>query len=685
MTMLTLALVASTFLATPIDDAREPNVILIMADDLGLAELGCTGGTRIRTPHIDALREGGMLFTNAYSGSTVCAPSRCTLLTGLHTGHAQVRDNGETPNFTGRPNDPATETIGGWKVPPEPNGFWGGQMSLEPGTETIGTALKRAGYATCGLGKWGLGGPDSVGHPNQQGFDHWFGYLCQRNAHNYYPTYLMRNNDRVTLEGNDRGLVGKQYATDLMVDEACAFVRSHADEPFLLYYATPVPHLALQVPDDSLAEYSGLWDDPPYEGGQGYLPHPEPRAAYAAMVTRFDRDIGRLVALLDELGIRDDTIIIVTSDNGSTFDLGGYDPEFFDGTGGLRGAKTWLHEGGIRVPLIVDWPGHVEAGSSSDVLVANWDIFPTILGLTGNSDEDVSEKDGIDLAPILLGTGKAPERDSLYWEFHSRGGLQALRSGKWKALRSGAHADAEAPIELYDLESDPAEEHDVAAAHPEVVARMDRLMKTSRTPSPIQRWNFGPEARGIEQRDDADTPRVTRRWTGRGDGISFADPANWTGEAEILVGAIRDVFVIDDGAAVVGGKAGCTTITCDGGELEVRLGRMTGSNKGFRNGALRITGGSVDRQFLLGTEVTLGGSGMLRLHGGAEPLNRSRVDFTSPDARLAFTNETPKDVLAEHVRKLTVNGEKAVDGDNIVIEAAGDGGSVVRMKSGDGS
>ena len=685
MTMLTFALVASTFLATPVDDPREPNVILIMADDLGLAELGCTGGTRIRTPHIDALRESGMLFTNAYSGSTVCAPSRCTLLTGRHTGHSQIRDNGESPNFTGRPGDPETETIGGWKVPPEPDGLWGGQMSLEPGTETIGTALQRAGYATCGVGKWGLGGPDSVGHPNLQGFDHWFGYLCQRNAHNYYPTYLMRNNDRVTLEGNDRGLVGKQYATDLMADEACEFVRTHAEEPFLLYYASPVPHLALQVPDDSLEEYSGLWDDPPYEGGQGYLPHPEPRAAYAAMVTRFDRDIGRLVALLDELGLRDDTIIIITSDNGSTFDLGGYDPEFFDGTGGLRGAKTWLHEGGIRVPLIVDWPGHVAAGSSSDELVANWDLFPTIMGLTGTTAADPDEQDGIDLTPVLLGTGESPQRDALYWEFHSRGGLQALRSGRWKALRSGAHADADAPIELFDLKNDPAESRDVAAEHPDVVARMDRMMKASRTTSPVQRWNFGPEARGVAPAPDADAPRVSRRWTGRGDGTSFADPENWTGEGEITAGGLVDAFIIDNGAAVVGGRSGCATLTCNGGELEVRLGRVTGANRGFRNGTLRIIGGSVDRQFLLGAEVALGGTGVLRLHGGAEPVNRSRVDLIGPDARLEFTAETPKDVRDEHLRKLTVGGEKAVVGGNILIEPVGDGGSVVRVKVGDRS
>jgi len=683
MSIITTILAAAAIQVGATEAPRDPNVILVMADDLGLAELGCTGGKRIRTPNIDALREEGMLFTNAYSGSTVCAPSRCTLLTGLHTGHAQVRDNGEKPNYTGPVGAPGTETIGGWEVPPEPAGLWGGQMSLAPGTETIGTALKRAGYATCAVGKWGLGGPGSEGHPNLHGFDHWFGYLCQRNAHNYYPTYLMRNDERITLEGNDRGLVGKQYATDLMVDEACAFVRAHADQPFLLYYATPVPHLALQVPEDSLEEYSGLWEDPPYEGGRGYLPHPEPRAAYAAMVTRFDRDIGRLADLLEELGIRDDTIIIITSDNGSTFDLGGYDPGFFEGTGGLRGAKTWLHEGGIRVPLIVDWPGRIEAGSSSDVLVANWDLFPTILGLTGNPDDGVGALDGIDLTPVLLGTGPAPDRDALYWEFHSRGGLQALRTGRWKGLRSGAHADADAPIELFDLEADPAEERDVAAENPEVVARIDRMMRASRTPSPELRWNFGPEARGEDQNPVAGEAGVRRRWTGRGDGASFTDASNWTGDEAVVIDELRDVFVIDNGAAVVGGDAGCPTLTFQGGALELRTGLVTGSNRGFRHGRLRVMGGTIDRQFLLGTDATLGGSGVLRLHGGAEPLNRSRVDLVGPDARLILVSETPEDARLEHLRKITVNGEPAEPDRNIVIEPLGTGdGSVVRIRSG---
>ena len=486
------------------DEGRSPNVIVIMADDLGRSELGCTGSQRIRTPHIDRLREHGMLFTQAYSGSTVCAPSRCTLLTGQHTGHAQIRDNYEEQNYTDAPGREGTERIGAWKKPPAPSGRWGGQLALRAETNTLARTLGKHGYATCGVGKWGLGGPGSTGHPNLQGFDHWFGYLCQRNAHNYYPTHLDRNGKRFDLEGNDRSPTGVLYATDLMVDDACEFIDRHADDPFFLYYATPVPHLALQVPDDSLAEYQGLWDDPPYPGGAGYLPHAEPRAAYAAMVTRFDRNVGRLVERLQRHGLLENTIIFLTSDNGSTFNLGGYDPEFFDGTGGLRGAKTYMYEGGIRVPLIVTWPGHIAPGSTSNLVVANWDLFPTTLGLVGVTAPE--GLDGIDIAPTLLGHDAQRERDWLYWEYHSRGGMQVVRLGEWKGIRLKAHGTPDAPIELYDLSSDPNETRNVASLHPEVVARMSQIMRDARTESAVPRWNFSPAQRARKtSSDEADS------------------------------------------------------------------------------------------------------------------------------------------------------------------------------------
>ena len=478
----------SVAVAAEVDD-RPPNVILIMADDLGLAELGCTGSERIETPNIDRLRDRGMLLTAAYSGSTVCAPSRCTLLTGRHTGTAQIRDNGETPNFTDDPGRAETEEISGWTAPPMPQGWWGGQRGLEPGTETIATALKRHGYATYMAGKWGLGGPKLGSMPTDHGFDGFIGYLCQRNAHNFYPTYIVEGDAKLMLAGNDRGLVGKQYSTDLMIDRAVRFIDRNAGSPFFLYYATPVPHLALQVPDDSLQQYAGRWPETPYPGGKGYLPNPTPRATYAAMITRFDRNVGMMMDELERKGIADDTVVILTSDNGSTFGIGGYDPAFFEGTGGLRGHKCNLYEGGIRVPTIVTWPGRIEAGSVDATPNANWDLMPTILGMTDSETDAVI--DGIDLSPALLGRGEVADRDHLYWEYHAGGGQQAVRSGRWKAVRIGVHRDPDVPVELYDLEADPAESIDVAALHPEVAARMLDIMRSQHTVSPIAGWNFG--------------------------------------------------------------------------------------------------------------------------------------------------------------------------------------------------
>lgn len=646
---------------------RPPNIILVMADDLGAAELGCTGSTTIRTPNIDALRARGMLFTNAYSGSTVCAPSRCTLLTGLHTGHAQVRDNYEHRNHSGTPGAAGTERLDAWATPPSPEGRWGGQLALAADTETLARVLHREGYATCGVGKWGLGGPGSEGHPNEQGFDHWFGYLCQRNAHNYYPTHLDRNGRRVDLEGNDRGLTGDQYATDLMADEAVAFVREHADEPFFLYYATPVPHLALQVPDDSLADYQGIWDDPPYEGGQGYLPHPEPRAAYAAMVTRFDRDMGRLFETLEALDIADETIILVTSDNGSTFDLGGYDPEFFDGTGGLRGAKTWLHEGGVRVPLIVAWPGRIDPGSSSALPVANWDFFPTLISLAGGST--TASLDGIDFSPVLLDEGDAPDREGLYWEYHSRGGMQAARLGDWKGLRVDAHGAPEAPIQLFDLKNDPNETTDLAAMHPEIVARIDAFMAESRTTSGVPRWNFDANERAAVEAGGS----TRRLWTGAGGDLLFTNPKNWTGTGAIDLSGLSDVYVIDDPTLVLGGASGVPRIMLSGGTIELDAGILSGVKAGVTGGTIIVRGGELHRQFLSATKVTLSGSGVLRLRGGAEPINRSTVAILGPDARIEFLSETPDEVVRKHLRKITVEGRPAVEGGNVSLVPAGKG------------
>lgn len=448
---------------------RQPNVILIITDDLGVGELGCYGQRIIRTPFIDTLAAQGVRFTSAYSGSCVCAPSRGTLLTGLHTGHAAIRDNKELSPT--------------------------GQQPLPSESVTIATLLRQQGYATAAIGKWGLGPPGSTGDPSQHGFELFYGYLCQRHAHNHCPSSLYRNAEVVALPGNKDnwpdGNVGGAYAPDLFREEALGFMRAHRDRPFFMLYATPVPHAALQVPEDSLAEYRGNFEDAPYDGKKGYLKHPAPRAAYAAMVTRMDRDVGTILAELRRLGLEDDTLVIFTSDNGPTFN-GGTDSAFFDSTGGLRGLKCELYEGGIHVPLIVRWPGRVPAGRTDQTVTANWDFFPTLATVCGVPADDMPRMlDGMNLWPTITGTGPAPVRTTdLYWEYHSGGGWQAARLGSWKGVRRNAKKNANGPIELYDLAADPRETTNVAASHPDVVEQIARIM-ASRTPSPVKEWNFG--------------------------------------------------------------------------------------------------------------------------------------------------------------------------------------------------
>ena len=373
---------------------RKPNIIYILADDLGYSELGCYGQTKIKTPNIDKIAAEGMKFTQHYSGSTVCAPSRCTFLTGLHTGHAHVRGN------KGRP------VVGQLPIPAE--------------TVTIPQLLKEVGYATGCVGKWGLGGPDTTGLPNKQGFDFFFGFLDQWRAHNHYPTYLYKNNEKFLLNNHDfkshqrikepfktdaewKKFQGKDYAGDRMGEQCLEFIKQNKDNPFFLYFASPVPHVSIQIPDDSLAEYDGKFPETPYLGTMGYLPHPKPRAAYAAMITRMDRDVGRIMKLLKELGIDDNTLVIFTSDNGPTFN-GGSDSKFFESAGPFKGLKTEVYEGGIRIPFIARWPKIIAAGSTSDHLSAFWDMMPTFTELAGAKTP--KNTDGISMLPTLLGNPK---------------------------------------------------------------------------------------------------------------------------------------------------------------------------------------------------------------------------------------------------------------------------------------
>ena len=456
---------------------RPPNVVYVLADDLGYGELGCYGQKKIRTPRIDQLAREGMRFTQHYSGSPVCAPSRCVLMTGLHTGHAHVRANWEN---------------GGWgEHEPE------GQLPLPEGTPTLARLLQDAGYATGAVGKWGLGGPDTSGHPNHQGFDLFHGYLCQRKAHNYYPAHLWRNGEKQVLEGNGWFRAHQKlteplatpgdyyamttravYAPDRMIEEALRFVAEHHDEPFFLYFASPIPHAALQVPPDELAAWPEEWDEAPYLGQKGYTPHPRPRAAYAAMVARFDRDVGRILDLLDELGLADDTVVMVSSDNGPTFN-GGTDSAFFESTAGLRGLKGSVWEGGIRVPMVARWPGRIAAGAVTDHPSAFQDVLPTVLELAGV--EHALEVDGVSFAPTLLGAGEQRAHGALYWEYR---GKQALRAGRWKAVRPRL-GKGELALQLYDLEADPGETTDVAAANPDVVAELEALLAAAHTPSEV--------------------------------------------------------------------------------------------------------------------------------------------------------------------------------------------------------
>jgi len=464
----------------------KPNIIFVLADDAGYGDIGPFGQKIIRTPALDRLAAGGMKFTQHYAGSPVCAPSRCVLITGRHPGHAVVRDNRE---------------IGTWYS-------FRGQIPLPATEPSIAAALKTAGYATGAFGKWGLGGVGSPGDPLHHGFDHFFGFNDQRQAHNYFPQYLIEDGNRYVLSGNanvseKEGLSlapgadprdpqsyarfsGRQYAPDLCRDRALQFIRDNRGRPFFLYYPSIAPHLALQVPEDSLSEYKGRLNDQPYTGGQGYLPQQFPRAAYAAMMTRLDRDVGLLVQVVRELGLEESTIFIFTSDNGAVFPMAGSDPVYFKSNGELRGYKQDVYEGGIRAPLIVSWKGCIPAGTTSSRVTGFEDWFPTLLELAGATNAGPDLLDGISFAPTLLG-GRQPERPFLYREFHGAGGQQSVRVGDWKLVRRhlmGTPKQPAAPTtELYDLAADPSEKKNVAPAHPDIVARLKKLAAEQHAPS----------------------------------------------------------------------------------------------------------------------------------------------------------------------------------------------------------
>jgi arylsulfatase A len=418
--------------------SAKPNIIYILADDLGYGHLGCFGQTEIKTPNIDRMAAEGMKFTNHYAGSAVCAPSRCVLMTGLHTGHCYVRGN--------RP------------LPVE------GNVPIPANSQTIPKLLKKAGYATAAIGKWGLGYPGSEGDPIKQGFDHFFGYNCQRQAHSYYPAHLWRNDKKVILKGN---LGGKQqeYSHDLLTAEALEWIQKSNRKPFYLYLPYTIPHAKFQVPD------LGIYADKPWS---------KTKKAIAAMITRLDGDVGRILRLVKELGIEKNTLVVFTSDNGSA---GGALANEFNGSGTLRGTKGSMYEGGLRVPFVARWPGKIKAGTVSNHVCSFQDMMATFAEMAG---VDIpGPTDGISILPTLLGKDEQNKHDYLYWEL---GGKSAVRMGKWKAV-VGKKGD----FELFDLSKDLGEENDIAAQHPELVKKIKVLMKASHTETPWTTWKYdGP-------------------------------------------------------------------------------------------------------------------------------------------------------------------------------------------------
>jgi arylsulfatase A len=437
--------------APPQAQPSRPNILLIQADDLGYGDVSVYGQAMFQTPNVDRLARNGLRFISYYAGSTVCAPSRNALMTGMHTGHTWVRGN--LPG-----------------------------MSLRADDRTIAMLLKEAGYRTALIGKWGLGESDSPGRPDRKGFDYSFGYLSQTHAHRQFTDHLYRNGERVEVSPND-------YSNDLFTKETMSFIERNDNRPFFIYLNYTVPHAELRVPDDSMASFTGRFPEKPFvnaaadakltgpdEPTLGYRSQPTPHAAFAAMVTRMDRDVGRIVDLLRSRGVDQKTLVIFTSDNGPHQE-GGADPEFFKSSGGLRGIKRDLYEGGIRVPMVASWPGTIAPGTSTTYAAAHWDLFPTFAELA--SARIPAGLDGKSIVPLLKGKPLTPH-DFLYWEFHERGFQQAVRMGNWKAVRLAK----DKPLELYNLADDPTEYTDVAAKQPEIVAQIEKYLKTARTESP---------------------------------------------------------------------------------------------------------------------------------------------------------------------------------------------------------
>jgi len=439
-------------------NAPRPNIVLIMADDLGYGHIGPYGQEKIHTPHLDQLAEEGVRFTDSYAGAPLCAPARSVLMTGLHAGRTPVRGNS-------------------------------GGIPLRDEDVTFAEILQDAGYTTGLFGKWGLGDAGTSGVPNNQGFDEFFGYLHQKHAHFYYTDYLWHNKEKYPLEGNMDGK-RTQYTHDVIMEKALGFIGEQHDKPFFCFVSLTIPHHEWTVPDESLQEYAGQFEEnpPKYRWREGYAFPEQPKANMAAMITHMDKGVGEIMDVLDERGMREDTLVIFTSDNGpDRYSLASAD--FFNARGGLRGYKYDMYEGGIRVPTIASWPGHIDAGTSNDFPWYFPDIMPTFAELAGNGDGVPADIDGISIASLLKGDGGVAVGDRfLYWE---SGAARAGRLGPWKIVQNGS----DTRLELFDLRVDRSEERDVADAHPELVARLSHLLRTNHEPAPPQIEPDAPDGR----------------------------------------------------------------------------------------------------------------------------------------------------------------------------------------------
>ena len=430
-----------------------PNVVFILADDMGIGDVGCYGQGKIKTPNIDSLAKSGLQFMHHYSGATVSAPSRCSLLTGKHTGHTYVRGN------LGQETEEGTFDLA---IPDE--------------EITIAELFKQKGYATCCVGKWGLGGPGTEGSPVRQGFDYFFGYLSQGAAHRYYPEYLYENENKYPLNG--------EYSHYAIMRKGLEFIENNADKPFFAYFAVTPPHADLDIPD--LGEYENAFPETPYINNKnsGFKTQMKPKAAYAAMVSEVDANVGEIIELLKEKGVYDNTIVIFSSDNG-VHNVGGHDPYFFDSNGPFRGNKRDLYEGGIRAPFVISWPGVIEAGRFSHHISTFWDFMPTVCDIIGVKCPKSS--DGISYLPELLGNcDQQAKHDYIYQEFHEQGGKQALiRADGWKLIRLQAKNHKKTYEELYNIYSDPFEQANVIKQYPQIADTLREIMDAQRTPHPL--------------------------------------------------------------------------------------------------------------------------------------------------------------------------------------------------------